>query len=66
MWQLAPSEFWAMTLREWWAVFDVRRADRERVSKRLTKRQADDLLAWCAEEDRKDELKGIALHGLNR
>ena len=55
-----------MVPAEWWLLYDMKRADRDRLSKKLTKRQADELLEWCEAEDQKDELKGIALHGLNR
>lgn len=26
MWGIAPSEFWAMTPREWWLIYDARAA----------------------------------------
>ena len=64
-WEIAPSEFWAMTPREWWAVFDIKRADRDRVSKRLSKRQADDLLAWAEQDAEQQQLLRVA-HGIDR
>ena len=26
MWEFAPSEFWRMTPREWWLIFDAKMA----------------------------------------
>lgn len=55
-----------MTVAEWWAVFDLKRQDQDRVDKRLTKRQAKDLTDWCAQKDREDTLLGVAKNGVNR
>ena len=45
-WDISPSEFWAMTMAEWFLIYETHR-DRETVGKtKLTRRDADELLEW--------------------
>jgi len=42
IWQVAPSEFWGMTLREYWWMFDARRPPPAKVgSSPFTKAEVD-------------------------
>ena len=50
-WGIQPSEFWDMTVGEWWAEYDLRSpAGDEKFAGKLTRNDVDDLRAWMNEK----------------
>jgi hypothetical protein len=45
-WGIQPSEFWAMTLNEWWCEYDNKSQDKSKYAGRLTKGDVEDLQEW--------------------
>lgn len=45
-WGIQPSEFWNMTLSEWWAEWDLRSPKTGQYAGKLTQADVDDLLEW--------------------
>lgn len=47
-WGIQPSEFWAMTLSEWWAEWDAKGPKEKsgQFAGKLTQADVDDLLDW--------------------
>jgi hypothetical protein len=45
-WEIGPSEFWQMTMAEWFLIYEAHR-DRETLGKtKLTRKDAEELLEW--------------------
>jgi hypothetical protein len=46
-WGIQPSEFWDMTLSEWWAEWESKGANQgEQFAGKLTQSDVDELLEW--------------------
>jgi hypothetical protein len=47
-WGIQPSEFWNMTIPEWWAEYDLntKAAPGDKFAGKLTQGDVDDLLEW--------------------
>jgi hypothetical protein len=47
-WGIQPSEFWNMTIPEWWAEYDLntKAAPSDKFAGKLTQGDVDDLLEW--------------------
>jgi hypothetical protein len=51
-WGIQPSEFWAMTLNEWWCEYDSKaQQDTSKYAGRLTQGDIDDLKDWMDKKD---------------
>lgn len=49
-WGIQPSEFWDMTVGEWWAEYDLRApAGEEKFAGKLTRDDVDELRDWMNE-----------------
>lgn len=49
-WGIQPSEFWDMTMCEWWAEYDLRApAGDEKFAGKLTRDDVDELRDWMNE-----------------
>lgn len=54
-WGIQPSEFWDMTISEWWLEYELRSpAEKEKFAGKLTRSDVDDLKAWMDEKDGAD------------
>jgi hypothetical protein len=55
-WGIQPSEFWDMTIGEWWAEYDLKApADKgEKFAGKLTRSDVEDLKAWMDEKNGED------------
>jgi hypothetical protein len=42
-WGILPSEFWKMTLAEWWLIFDVKRPVEQKTHGSMTKSEVHSL-----------------------
>ena len=52
-WGLQPSEFWAMTMTEWWVEYELHAPqDDKRFAGTLTQGAVDDILDWMDERAR--------------
>jgi hypothetical protein len=50
-WGIQPSEFWDMTMGEWWAEYDLRApAGDEKFAGKLTRKDVDELRDWMSEK----------------
>ena len=55
-WGIQPSEFWEMTLSEWWAEYDHHAPQTDqKFAGKLTQGAVDDILDWL---DKKDKPSG--------
>jgi len=51
-WGIQPSEFWAMTLNEWWCEYDSKAENSEgKFAGKLTKRDVDELKDWMEKKN---------------
>jgi hypothetical protein len=52
-WGIQPSEFWNMTIAEWWLEYETNAPsqDGEKFAGKLTRSDVDDLKAWMEEKD---------------
>lgn len=59
-WNIQPSEFWGMTLAEWWCEFEHRTAqlDKTKYAGRLTKSDVDDLKDWMEKKNGRSKHQG--------
>jgi hypothetical protein len=49
-WGIQPSEFWDMTMGEWWAEYDLRApSGDEKFAGKLTRNDVDELRDWMNE-----------------
>jgi hypothetical protein len=54
-WGIQPSEFWSMTMNEWWCEYDFKlERDTTKYAGKLTKSDVDDLKAWMEEKNGSD------------
>lgn len=54
-WGIQPSEFWNMTINEWWAEYDLHAsASSEKFAGKLTRNDVDDLKAWMEQKNGAD------------
>jgi hypothetical protein len=50
-WGIQPSEFWDMTMGEWWAEYDLRApSGDEKFAGKLTRKDVDELRDWMSEK----------------
>lgn len=47
-WGIQPSEFWSMTISEWWVEYESKAAfaDSDKFAGKLTRSDVDELLDW--------------------
>jgi len=53
-WGIQPTEFWNMTIGEWWAEYDLRVETQGKFAGKLTRSDVDDLKAWMDEKNGAD------------
>lgn len=57
-WGIQPSEFWEMTISEWWCEYEAKAADQSgRFAGNLTQNDVDELNDWLAEKAAEDGRK---------
>jgi hypothetical protein len=50
-WGIQPSEFWDMTMGEWWAEYDLQApAGEDKFAGKLTRKDVDELRDWMNEK----------------
>ena len=52
-WNIQPSEFWNMTISEWWLEYESKTSSQtgEKFAGKLTRADVDDLKAWMDEKN---------------
>lgn len=50
-WGIQPSEFWGMTIAEWWCEYDHRVGSGAKYAGNLTQGDVDDIMAFMNEGD---------------
>jgi hypothetical protein len=54
-WGIQPSEFWDMTISEWWIEYELRApVGEDKFAGKLTRSDVDDLKAWMEEKNGAD------------